>query len=189
MSYRVISSGQTFMVKLLGPVIFGIGALFFAGMFYLGLFPDLYRAMFHGGLPPALINLFWGMWCLGALFSLWWGYRLKRVAVDGESIYISDYVTQDKLPLSDILEVTENRWIDLHPITIEFASRTRWGHFIKFMPKVRVFVPKWFSHPIVAELRDMVYWAKAGQRMSDKLEHESLTLSPEPESLLGGRLR
>src|SRR5258706_1047983 len=111
MNYRVISSGQTFLVKLLGPVVFGIGALFFAGMFYLGLFPDLYREIFHGILRPTLIDLFWGMWCLAALFSLWWGYRLKRVAVDGDFIYISDYFAEDKLPLSDILDVTANRWI------------------------------------------------------------------------------
>ena len=174
MSYRVISSRQTLPTKVLGPAIFGLGALFFAGMFHLGLFPDLYQAMFHGGLPPALVNLFWGMWCLGALFSLWWGYRLKRVAVDGDCIYVSDYFTEDKLPLSDILAVTENRWLKGHPVTIEFASSTRWGHHIKFLPKVRVLVPSWVSHPIVAELRDMVYWAKAGQRMSDKLQQDSL---------------
>lgn len=87
------------------------------------------------------------------------------------------------MPLSDILAVSENRWIDLHPITIEFASSTPWGHFIKFMPKIRFLVPQWFSHPIVAELRDMVYWAKAGQRVTDKLQQEANTfpLSAAPE--------
>jgi hypothetical protein len=46
------------------------------------------------------------------------------------------------------------------------------------MPKVRILVPRWFSHPIVAELRDMVYWAKAGQRMTDELQRDVATTSP-----------
>jgi hypothetical protein len=174
MSYRVISSAQTWAMKFVGPAGFILGAAFFAGMFYFGLFAELYRAMFEGGLSPALIDLFWGMWCLGTLFTAWWGYRLKRVAVDGDSIYISDYFQEAKLPLSDILKVSENRWIQLHPITVEFAGRTPWGHYIKFMPKIRIFVPQWFSHPIVPELRDMVYWARADQRVTDKLQQDSL---------------
>ena len=178
MSYRVISSGQTLAVKWLGPATFLFGAAFFAGMFYLGLFAGLYRQMFHGGLSPAIMNFFWGMWSLGTLFALWWGYRLKRVAVDGDLIYISDYFREVKLPLSDILEITENRWIDLHPITIEFASSTPWGHYVRFMPKVRILVPQWFSHPIVAELRDMVYWAKAGHRMTDELQRDATMPTP-----------
>ena len=178
MSYRVISSGQTWAVKFIGPASFVLGGLVFASMFYFGMFPGLYREMFEGVLSPALVDFFWGMWSLGGLFALWWGYRLKRIAVDGDSIYVSDYFREAKLPLGDILEVGENRWLDLHPITIEFASSTPWGHYIKFMPKIRVFVPQWFSHPIAAELRDMVYWAKASQRVADKLQQAAMPPLP-----------
>ena len=178
MSYRVISSGQTLSVKIFGPAFFVIFAIFFAGMFHFGMFPRVYRVIFNGGLSPAVINLFWGMWSLGGLIAVWWGYRLKRIAVDGDSIYVSDYFREVKFPLSDILEVSENRWINLHPVTIEFAPSTPWGHYIKFMPKVRFLVPNWFSHPIVAELRDMVYWAKAGQRVTDQLQRNAGALPP-----------
>jgi hypothetical protein len=173
MSYRVISSAQTLSVKLSGPLVFVLGAGFVGAMVYFGAFPQIYRALFRGGLSPVALDVFWGMWCLGTLFACWWGYRLKRVAVDGDSIYLSDYFQEVELPLSDILAVTENRWIDLHPVTIEFASETPWGHYIKFMPKVRILVPQWFSHPIVAELRDMVYWARASQRVAGKLQMDA----------------
>jgi hypothetical protein len=181
MSYRVISSAQTLSVKIMSPLMLVVGGCFFAGMFHLGLFPGIYRAMFHDGLSPVAVNIFWGLWSLIFLLSLWWGLRLKRVAVDGESIYISNYIQEVKLPLSDILDVRENRWIKTHPVAIAFASETPWGHTIRFMPKVRFLVPQWFSHPIVAELRDMVYWAKASQRVGDQLLKESVTLPPEGE--------
>lgn len=168
MSYCTVSSGQAWLVKFIGPASFVIGAIVFAGMFYFGMSAGLYREMFHGGLSPTLVNLFWGMRSLGTLLAPWRGYGLKHIAVDGNSIYISDYFREAKLPLGDILEVSENRWIDLHPITIEFASSAPWSHYIRFMPKIRPLVPQWFPHPVAAELRDMIYWAKGanGSRTS-----------------------
>ncbi len=181
MSYRLISSRQTQAGWVMGPVLFVVGSAFFAGMFCLGWFEVIYHGMFRNGLSPVAMNLFWGAWFLLWLLSLWWNYRLKRVAVDGDSIYVSDFLQSVKLPLSDILGVTENRWIKTHPVTIEFAGATPWGHYVRFMPKIRFLVPQWVSHPIVAELRDMVRWAKAGQRVSDRLQQDSLALPPEPE--------
>jgi hypothetical protein len=179
MSYRVISSRQTQAGWVVGPVLLVVGTVFFAGMFHLGWFPGIYRNMFPHELSPVFVNLFWGVWFLLWFLSLWWSFRLKRIAVDGDSIYVSDFLRSVKLPLSGILAITENRSIKAHPVTIEFAGATPWGHYVKFMPKIRFLVPHWISHPIVAELRDMVYWAKAGERMSDKLQQDSLT--PEPE--------
>src|SRR5215475_4113980 len=92
----------------LGPGFLVFGAAIFAGMFYLGLFPEIYHGIFHGEVPAAGRDIFWGAWCLATLFSLWWGYRLKRVAVDGDNVYVSDYFQEVKLPLTDVLAVTEN---------------------------------------------------------------------------------
>jgi hypothetical protein len=171
-NYRIISSAQTLWVKLSGPIFFILGAVFFGGMFYFGLFPDISRLLFPNGVSPFLVNLFSGLWTLFGLVSGWWGYRLKRVAVDGDSIYISDYFEEVKLPLSTILDVRQNRWIRQHTITIEFSAGTPWGHKIKFMPKIRFLVPGWFSHPIVGELKDMVYWSKASDRVADQIQRQ-----------------
>jgi hypothetical protein len=101
--------------------------------------------------------------------------------VDGEAIHLSDFLTEATLPLDEVLDVSENRWLKIHPVTIEFAGATPWGHSVHFMPKIRFLVPSVVSHPIVAELRDMVRWARLNQRVSDRLRQDVLGLPRETE--------
>jgi len=181
MSYRVISSRQTELSWIIGPLFFIVATALLIGTLHFGWFATYYRRVFPEGLSPVAANPFWGAWLLFCVLSLWWNYGLKRIAVDGESIYISDVLQRAKLPLGDILGVSENRWFKTHPVTIEFAGATPWGHYVRFIPKARFLVPGWVSHPIVGELRDMASWAKRSQRVSDKLQQDSLALPPEAE--------
>jgi hypothetical protein len=182
MSYREISSRQTEFGWVIGPLLCVVGTVLFIGIFYFGWFAEYYQRVLPTPLSPVALNLFWGGWLLACLFSLWWNIRLKRVAVDGESIYVSDFLQQMKRPLDDVLGVTENRWLKIHPVTIEFAGETPWGHYVRFMPKVRFLVPSFVSHPIVGELRDMVSWAKLNERVSAKLQQDAApSLEPERE--------
>ena len=181
MSYRIISSRQTEFGWVTGPLFFVAGTVLLIGIFYFGWFADYYRRLFIVPISPVQLNLLWGGWLLACVFSLWWNFRLKRVAVDGESIYVSDFFQQMKRPIGDVLGVTENRWLKIHPVTIEFAGETPWGHYVRFMPKVRFLVPSFVSHPIVGELRDMVSWAKLNERVSAKLQQEAVpALEREP---------
>jgi hypothetical protein len=149
---RVISSSQTFFVKFIGP------ALFVPVAAYLLLLSP------RGGPFPGPFELPWLLMAGAFVYSLWWSFQLKRVAVDAVWIYVSDYSREIKLPLSAIVDVRENRWLKLHPVTIAFDRDTPWGTRIKFMPKIRVFIPGWLSHPIVAELREQGDLARAGRR-------------------------
>ena len=178
MSVRVISSSQTWPRWVLGPVLFVASTIAAAGKLYLGWFPAYDRQLFAHGLPPAAVSLFWGIWFLFWLLSLWWTLRLKRVAIDRDWIYVSDFRQSVKLPLSDILGIRENAWIKSHPVTIEFAAATPWGHYVRFMPKIRLLLG-WTPNPMVAELRDMVNRAKANQRMTGKLQQEAYTTPPD----------
>ena len=173
MSYRVISSRQTELGWVTSPLIFLAGTVLLIGVFNFGWFTAYYRTVFPGGLSPVEVNLAWGGWLLFSLFSLWWTYRFKRVAVDGESVYLADFLQRDKLPLREVLDVTENRWVKTHPVTIEFAGATRWGHRVRFIPKRRFLVPNLVSHPSVLELREMVRWAKLNDRVTAKLQQDS----------------
>jgi len=181
MSYRVISSRQTEIGWVTTPVIFIVGTALLIGVFHFGWFPAYYRRLFPTGLSPVGVDLVWGGWLLLSLFSLWWSLRLKRVAVDGETIRLSDFLTEASLPLGEILDVSENRWLKIHPVTIEFAGATPWGHAVHFMPKIRFLVPSFVSYPIAGELRDMVRWARLNQRVSDKLQQDSMGLPREME--------
>ena len=48
--------------------------------------------------------------------------------------------------------MSENRWINIHPVTLSFRRQTEFGRSVVFMPCLR-----WFSflssHPVVDELR------------------------------------
>src|SRR5262249_31841465 len=89
-----------------------------------------------------------------AVLLLWWGCAgLKKVRLDHGSFYVSNYLREIAIPVGMIERVTENRWINIHPITIHFRCGTEFGDRITFMPKLRLF-GSGSSHPVVAELME-----------------------------------
>ena len=68
-----------------------------------------------------------------------------------KNLYVSDYRKEITIPLSEIADVTENRWLNAHPVTIRFRNPTAFGDKIVFMPKLKYFA-FWTGHPIVGEL-------------------------------------
>jgi hypothetical protein len=109
--------------------------------------------------PPDMKWIFLAGLIAGTVLIYWWGVRLMRVAMTDSELRISNYRREIVVPLSDVDEVTENRWVNVHPVTVQFVRRTDFGHRIVFMPKRRPF-PLFASHPIVAELRAAAAAAK-----------------------------
>ncbi|HEV7364566.1 MAG TPA: hypothetical protein VGN76_01835 [Gemmatimonadales bacterium] len=101
--------------------------------------------------PAEMKWLFLGATVLGGLFLYWGCMRLKRVDLDEDALYISNYLREVRVPLRDIEEVTENRWINIRPVTVEFRRDTDFGPRITFMPKTRWW-SFWRAHPVVGEL-------------------------------------
>lgn len=135
-------------MKVLFPVLwisgFGFGTL----SLWLGIVHEK-----NGALPPAEMKWqFLGAWIVGTVFILWCCSRLKRVRVDPKTLYISNYLREIAIPVTMITDVTENRWINIHPVTVHFRNPTEFGQKITFMPTVRFF-GLWSSHPVVAELK------------------------------------
>jgi hypothetical protein len=163
---RTLSSAQTFFVKFMGP------AFFIPVVAYLVYLMARSYAAAHPA-DPVPWALSWFVLAAAFLYSLWWSFKLKRVVIAGESIYISDYSKEVALPLSAIVDVRENRWLKLHPVTITFDRDTPWGSEIKFMPRIRWFAFNWTSHPVVRELREMAFDARASGRASLGIESQS----------------
>jgi hypothetical protein len=145
---HTISSGQTFFMKFVFPAVWLTGfaavtvALFTGG-----------RITNPDGLPPPteMKWLFFGATVIGGLFLFWCCMRLKRVELDDDSLHISNYLREVRVPLRDIEEITENRWINIRPVTLEFRRDTEFGPRITFMPKTRWW-GFWRAHPVVGEL-------------------------------------
>lgn len=149
MNGRTLSSSQTLLMKCVFPVmwisVFGFGTL--------GLFAGGFRGA-NNSLPPESMKwAFLAGWIGGTMFIYWGCVRLKRVRIDGTWLYVSNYVREIRIPLEAIANVTENRWLNIHPVTIHLRSVSEFGDRIIFMPKVRMF--HWRSHPVVEELLEM----------------------------------
>ncbi len=146
------SSRLTFITKAIFPAcwIVGFGAI--TAFFWVS-----------EGLPAETGWLFLAAWIVGALSFWWWCLPLKRVRVGGGALYVSNFRKEIVVPLTFIEGVTENRWINIHPVTIHFRGDTEFGRKISFMPKARVMF-FWSSHPVVGELRRMVAAAATGSR-------------------------
>jgi hypothetical protein len=155
MEPRTLSSAQTFIAKFVFPVVwismFGIGTL----SMWLGASRSA-----GGGTSSDDPRLgFLVAWVLGTLFILATCAGLKRVRVDANYIYVSNYVREVQVPIGNIREVTENRLSNIHPIAVSFRDSTEFGIRIKFMPKAR-WCGLWSAHPVVAELKEL---ASAGR--------------------------
>ena len=144
---RTISSAQTFIMKLVFPVLWISGFGFGTALLWL----DVMHGR-NGTSPPGEMKwMFLVMWLVGSALILWSCARLKRVRLDDKHIYVSNFRREISIPLSLIENVSEVRWINIHPVTIHLRKDTEFGRSITFMPKVRFFA-LWSSHPIVAEL-------------------------------------
>ena len=148
-SLRTLSSRQTLLMKFVVPPVWILAF----GAAVLMLWSE------RAGRSPVPIESKWMVllvWVVGGLLIWRTCARLKRVQLDGATLLISDYRTTIRVPAGDIEEVTENRWISMHPVTLHFRRPTEFGNEVVFMPKVR---PFGFvsSHPVVAELRALAH--------------------------------
>jgi hypothetical protein len=153
---RRISSSLTFVQKFVIPVaMLGLGAQAF--MFAI----ENARAPEH---PLTWSQLGWfialALTFFGARF-LRFNFPLKAVEIDGDALYVSNYLRQTRIPLGDIERISAGGWFRRGTVTIHLRTDTAFGHRIIFWPTIR-----WSSlliagllgasHPIVAELRDAI---------------------------------
>ena len=171
---RTLSSAQTVLLKFVFPAIwlpgFAAATVFLFGSGVITR-PD-------GSPPPPEMKWFFLMvTVVGALFIYWSCMRLKRVAIDDRWLYVSNYVQEIQVPLEQVEDISENRWVNIRPITVEFRRPTEFGSRIVFMPKTRWW-GFWSAHPVVAEL-------EAAARQARGLPPQQ----PASEQLRAGRAR
>jgi hypothetical protein len=145
---RTLSSAQTVLMKFIFPAVWLAG---FAAATVLLLTTGGFTDPDGFPPPPEMKWLFLGATVLGGLFPWWCCMRLKRVEIDERWLYVSNYFKEIRVPLEHIEDVSENRWVNIRPITVEFRRETEFGSRIIFMPKTRWWA-FWRAHPLVGEL-------------------------------------
>jgi hypothetical protein len=138
---------MTFSTKVVFPVIWISGFGLVSLLLWLG---DL-RGRDNLPPPEQLKLIFLAVWIFGTVFVLWLCTGLKRVRIDSRRLYVSNYLREVTLPFDDIIDVTQNRWINIRPVTIHLRNATMFGDQITFMPKRELLF--WKKSPVVAELK------------------------------------
>ena len=143
-----LSSRLTFFYKFVLPTL------------WIGLFGSGTAALFLGKMqdkvgnpaPAEIREIFLAVFLIGAPLLVWFCGRLKRVRLSGNDILISNYLTEIRVPISEITEVIDKRLIRPRRITLELRKPTAFGQRITFIapqwPPTLLFSP----HPLVAEL-------------------------------------
>ena len=138
---ETVSSSLTFFYKFIFTSVW-------SGGFGLGTV-----VMFLIRKPEAMRWQFAAIWAIVTAFLLLTCGRLKRVKLDGASLVISNYRRDITVPVSEIADVRQNRFINLRPVTITFRKKTPFGRVVTFMPRVS---HKLFSEDdIVMRLRSL----------------------------------
>lgn len=89
----------------------------------------------------------------GAYLFLWFHLRCKEVSIEGDFLYVSNFLKEIKIPLSEVGKVTEMFLMNPNPVTIHLKHETRFGKKIVFIPTYRMF-SFFSSHRIVEELKE-----------------------------------
>lgn len=138
---RDLSSNQTFLLKIILPIIF---AAFFVATIFLIIFSEQ-RAQF---VPVLFVSTF------GILAMYFTVMHYKDVSVDDKFLYVSNYRKEIKIPVANIENVTEVKWIRTRPITIHLKNDSDFGRKIVFMPKFNGFRIV-ADNPMISELKEL----------------------------------
>lgn len=91
----------------------------------------------------------------GSIFLFWFSSRLKTVKLRGDHIIISDYSSEELIPIIQIEEVKETRIWNPKLIKLRLNRPAAWGDEVIFIAPVRLqFV--FTHHPLVKELRALI---------------------------------
>ena len=154
---KAISSSLTFFYKCILSTLW-------IGLFGLATFTQIGSRNIEG-------MLFLIVWVAGTLFIYWGCIRLKHVKINQENIYISNYFKTIAVPLSEIKQLSENCFINIHPIWITFHNPTDFGQKIMFMPKFSFNTFILLSHPIIDELLTSI---KHKKQRTENTEEEKI---------------
>ena len=93
---------------------------------------------------------------LGGIFLWWCCMRLKKVYIEKDELVISNYFKTIRVPLKEVQDVKENRFISPRHAWIYFKTESEFGDKIMFMPPLRFLLL--FAHPTVEELQKMIMY-------------------------------
>lgn len=147
---KKLSGSLTIFHKFISPIIIIVTVLFFLKNYW----------AFTNTRSPIPMILVLSLAIVSSIsMSLWLSYRLTVVSVLDDTLIISDYFKEIRVPLSDVFDVKEMRWMQPYWITIHFRKSTEFGETVMFVPPFR-FASFWIANPLVNEIKELVSRSK-----------------------------
>jgi hypothetical protein len=147
---RRLSSRTTILWSYVLPILLVVGLSGALLMCWLGKIrgKDGERLSVEG---LCVFTLMWTLVMVGLVRAL--GF-LKRVEVDDDALYISNYTTEHRLPLSEVFAVHASGGSKgLTRVSISFRNPSAFGQSIAFLPRLR---QCWAGmDPAIRELQDL----------------------------------
>ena len=149
---RLLSSRLTFFYKF-------IFSTMWIGGFSLGTLLIWLRVLNVYGKPdPVIDEMKWPflmMTIIGTIFVFWCCIRLKKVEVDEEGFYVSNYLKTITIPVHDLDDVSGSILLTPELVWLKLKRKTEFGHRIVFMSHYRMF-SGFNRHPLVRQLKTLI---------------------------------
>ena len=123
---RTLSSKLTFVLKVIPVCLTATWLLSVLNLYlrYLG------AGSFWALIAPLLIAI--------AVGYCWNLCRLKRLGLDDQFLYVSNYWREVRVPRTAIRQVAECTWNGIaYPVEVLLASASEFGNSVTFMPRIR----------------------------------------------------
>ena len=135
---RTISSDLTFTLKVLLPCCLLVGWVVSILNLFLGFLGEsVYRFV-----TPLLIAI--------VVAFYWELIQIKRVRLDEQFLYVSNYLVETRVPLERIGEVVEKHGVNVHLVTVYPKVNSQAERAIRFLPKA------FQASSVVDDLRQIV---------------------------------
>jgi len=160
MQTQSISSGWTLFLKLVLPIMW---TTFFGTFVAVILFSEDGAYLIAGGMITPFIArvISLSFLLLGIFFFYWLFMRLKRVDVDNDFMYVTNYFKARRYPYHNIEKIVGNQYLMFRPVTVYFKEAGTFGKKITFLSskEFRKFLGK---RPDVASLMKSGKWTAEG---------------------------
>lgn len=135
-----LSTSSTYFYKIILPI------LYFTVFLGLSILMLSFNIAFVGVLSFLIAATIF------SLVFLRFFYGIKKVSIDPQFLYVSNFKEEIKIPFSEIDAVTENVWILPRKITVRLNKPSSFGKRIDFLGYYQPFI-FFKTHPAVEEIR------------------------------------
>lgn len=143
-----VSSNLTLALVLFVPVFWTT----FFGAFTLAIW--VYRFDYYGSVPGIVLRL--GMTAFlvaGLLFFYFTVLRLKRVEIDEQFLYVTNYFKHVRYPFHQVASIKVTDWRLFRTVSIQLRTKGSFGSSVVFIPTGRVFEEFVENHPDLSKKR------------------------------------